>query len=123
MKHLKTLLTILILFVTLPAKALPVIYINQVAFDSRSPKIAVIGVDVPLTKGAKFTLINSSTLAAEFTGITGQEQRIDEWAPGKLFYRADFSAFAKTGSFKLKIVIAGKTYTSSSFQIADNALA
>jgi hypothetical protein len=123
MKCLKILLTVLMLFAMLPAKALPVIYINQVAFDSRSPKIAVIGVDAPLVKGAKFTLINSSTSAIEFTGITGQAQRIDEWAPGKLFYHANFSGFAKSGSYKLKIIIAGKAYTSCAFQIAENALA
>src|SRR5476651_1944150 len=49
MKCLKSLITSLLLMLSLPVFAQPVIYINQVGFDSRGPKIAVIGSDASLS--------------------------------------------------------------------------
>jgi hypothetical protein len=101
----------------------PVIYINQVGFDAASAKIAVIGVDSKLEGKNIFNLINTSTGKTDFTGTLGKPQTIEEWAPGKIFYKADFSSFKKTGSYKLSISINGIIYTSSNFIIEKNALA
>ncbi|MGH2646195.1 MAG: cellulase N-terminal Ig-like domain-containing protein, partial [Ginsengibacter sp.] len=102
---------------------IPVIYINQIGFDAASPKIAVIGVDNRLSENSAFNIINVSTGKVEFTSMPGPPKKIDEWIPGKIFYRADFSSFKKNGTYKLSISINGTLYSSSNFIIEENALA
>ncbi|WP_448702633.1 glycoside hydrolase family 9 protein [Mucilaginibacter sp. AW1-3] len=100
----------------------PVIYINQVGFDSHSPKIAVVSLE-PGEHASQFNVVNTQTNKVEFTGKLGAAQKIEEWAPGKVFYRADFSYFSLTGRYKLQIEISGKKYLSAEFKIDDQALA
>jgi hypothetical protein len=109
--------------VALKGYAAPVIYINQVAFDSKAPKIAVISADAALDKNTQFSIINSSSLKIEFTGQISNAQQLNEWAPGKLFYRADFSSIKTTGTYKLQLIVEGVSYTSDEFVIDNNALA
>jgi hypothetical protein len=109
--------------VALKGYADPVIYINQVAFDSKAPKIAVISTEAALDKNTRFSIINSSSLKVEFTGQVSNAQQLDEWAPGKLFYRADFSSIKTTGAYKLRLIVRGVSYTSDEFVIDNNALA
>ena len=103
--------------------ATPMIYINQIGFDTESPKIAVVGVDEPLPENSVFYIINSKSGATEFTFLLGKPQSIDEWLPGKLFYQANFSSFKKNGNFKLQIIINGIACNSYNFMIEENALA
>jgi hypothetical protein len=100
----------------------PVIYINQVGFDSQSPKIAVIGAGTIL-KQTNFSIVNTKTKAIAYSGKLSPGQKIDEWIPGKVFYRADFSVLVKPGSYQIKIIEGGKVYLSTTFQIEVNALA
>jgi hypothetical protein len=118
-------LNLLVLFICFSGScfSIPVIYISQIGFDAKSPKIAVIGVDNKLAEKTIFTLINTSTGQTDFTGTIGKSQTIEEWAPGKIFYRADFSLFKKTGSYRLNISINGTIYSSYNFVIEENALA
>jgi len=90
MKILRILLPALIACVASISNAQPVIYINQVAFDSAAPKIAVIGSDAKLDKGKAFSIINIGSSKVVFTGKLSNAEKIDEWAPGKIYYRADF---------------------------------
>src|ERR1700759_3079016 len=101
MKHTFTLIFVTLLFFSITANGKPVIYINQVGFDSRGPKIAVIGTDEALPANAVFSLVNVSNNASVFSAAVGKPQKIDEWAPGKIFYQADFSTFTKEGKYKL----------------------
>ncbi len=103
--------------------ATPIIYINQIAFDTESPKIAVIGVDNKLPEKSVFTIINSKSGKIEFTSLLGKPKSIDEWVAGKLFYKANFSSFKKSGNFKLRIVVNGIACNSYNFTIEENALA
>lgn len=102
--------------------AKPVIYVNQIAFDSNAPKTAVIQLDAKAAGKVAFNLIDAAGKIA-FTGILGAPQVITEWRPGKVFYKADFSAFAKAGKYTLRVKVAGALYTSYKFEIGDNALA
>jgi hypothetical protein len=102
--------------------AKPVIYVNQIAFDSDAPKIAVVQLDSKATSKLTFSLIDAAGKPA-FTGLLTNPQAMAEWLPGKLFYRADFSAFTKAGKYRLRIKVAGKVYTSYAFEIGENALA
>ena len=106
-----------------PRNAKTLIYINQVAFNSDAPKVALIGDDESFTDNPRFTLVSVNTHKIVFTGKLGREMQITEWAPGKHFYKADFSAFTQTGKYRLSITILGKTYTSDAFNIDVNELA
>lgn len=101
----------------------PVIYINQVAFDSNAPKTALIGDDKEYTKPVAFTLVDAITKKTAFTGKLDRSQQINEWMPGKYFYKADFSAFRKSGKYELCVRIGGKKYLSDAFKIGENELA
>ncbi len=125
MKLLARLLSAIImqLCVPLSGNGTPVIYINQVAFDASSPKIAVIGVDEPVIENTRFTLIDVSSGEAVFAGSLSHAMVIKEWSPSQTFYRADFSVFNEKGTYKLSIIINSTVYTSSTFKIDDNAIA
>jgi len=122
MKPIITLLASFLL-VSITCLAQPAIYVNQVGFDARGPKIGVIGIDHPLAPNASFNLINTENNKTEFTGILGTPQTIDEWTPGKTYYQADFTLFRKTGRYSLSVVVDGKQFTSYPFEIEEGALA
>ncbi len=122
MKQIIALLTSFLLL-SITCFAQPTIYINQVGFDTKGPKIAVIGIDHPLAANTTFTLINTENNKTEFTGTIGAPQTVDEWTPGKICYQANFTLFRKTGKYSLSILVDGKPYTSYPFQIEDDALA
>jgi hypothetical protein len=104
------------------AFAQPAIYANQIGFDTEGPKIAVVGVDHQLTRKTVFNLVNTLTNETEFTGVLSGPQTIDEWTPGKLYYRADFSAFNKSGKYRMSITLDGIPCTSYPFTIEEDAL-
>ena len=105
------------------ANAKPVIYINQVAFNSDAPKIALVGDNEIYTYNPSFSLISETTHKIVFTGKLGHDMQITEWAPGKHFYKADFSAFTQAGKYRLSVTLSGKIYTSDIFNIGVNELA
>jgi hypothetical protein len=116
-------LFIIFFLLSLTGFAQPVIYVNQVGFDSKGPKTAVISVDHKLSGKTEFHLINTLNNKTEFTGNLNNPQSIDEWTPGKIYYKADFSSFQKSGKYKVSIIIDDKTYTSFPFEVEENALA
>jgi hypothetical protein len=103
--------------------ATPVIYLNQIAFDSRSPKVGVVQFDSKLTKAISFNLVNIATGGVAYTGLLTEPETIADWAPGKLFFQADFSAFKIAGKYRLRIKYNGAVYTSFPFEIGENAVA
>ncbi|RFZ85940.1 glycosyl transferase [Mucilaginibacter terrenus] len=114
--------TIVLLLIAAYVKAAPVIYVNQIGFDSKSPKMAVVQFDSKLTKPFAFTLVNVATGKVAFTGMLNEPQTITDWAPGKLFMQADFTPFSSAGKYKLRIVYDKVTYTSYPFVIGENAV-
>ncbi|HTE01735.1 MAG TPA: glycoside hydrolase family 9 protein [Mucilaginibacter sp.] len=126
MKHIKAvLLTILyMVIISFAANASTDIYINQVGFDSRGPKIAVIGSDEPLPANTKFFVINVSAGGkTAFTGTIGAPQKVKEWFPGKIFYQADFSKLTKEGKYLVEFYVGHAVFGSATFTITENALA
>jgi hypothetical protein len=77
------------------------IYLNQAIFPPNAPKIAVIGSD-NLLSHPTFTVIDA-TGATVFTGDLSSPQAINDWAPGRHFYQADFTLFNKPGQYHLRI--------------------
>jgi hypothetical protein len=124
MKYIKILLSVLFCFCLVNiAIAQPTVYINQVAFERGGPKTALVGNDQPLTGSTSFQIINTATSQTVYSGKLGNAQQIKDWAPGKYFYQANFSAFHQNGKYQLSISVAGKKHLSDAFQISDNALA
>ncbi|HTD39082.1 MAG TPA: glycoside hydrolase family 9 protein [Mucilaginibacter sp.] len=123
MKYIKYSIFGLLLTLSVSVFAGPVIYINQIGFDSRGPKIAVIGSDSPLPAKAVFSIIDAVSGKIEFTAALGAQQKVEDWYKDKTFYQADFSSFKKDGKYKLTITISGEKYTSEPFRITENALA
>lgn len=121
--YYKVILLAAVILSSLKTFAEPVIYINEVAFNSGDPKTALIGDDRVYTGKVVFTIISKSSHKVVFTGILGPKQQINEWAPGKYFYKADFSSLNQIGDYQLAIQVDGKKYLSDVFHIADNALA
>jgi hypothetical protein len=114
---------IIILFLSFAGYSKPVIYVNQIGFDIKSQKIAVIGVEASLDAKATFNIIDAVSHKIVFTALIGKAQSIDNWGFGKLFYKADFSSFQKTGNYKITFNIADQIYSSEGFAIEENILA
>ncbi|MDB5121234.1 MAG: glycosyl transferase [Sphingobacteriales bacterium] len=101
----------------------PEIYINQVAYDAKAPKKAVIGTDNPLSKKISFLVINAISSKIVFSGLLSHATKMESWALGKTYYEADFSPLVLPGKYKIKIIIDKKPYQSQTFQVDDIALA
>src|SRR3954464_15092571 len=82
------------------------IFVNQVGYDTKGPKMAVVETDKPLVANTVFTI-------GTFKGKLKGPLQINEWAAGKYFYQADFSSFTRPGKYKLTI----KGISSPSFEI------
>ena len=117
----KTLLTCFLIVFAFITQAAPIIYINQVAFDVRGAKTAVIRNDIKLGD-LPFRLINSSGRSV-FTGKLKGPEQINDWVKNAFFYQADFSSFKQNGKYKLSVSVNGKAYLSDSFEVSENALA
>ncbi|KOP39964.1 glycosyl transferase [Flavobacterium sp. NLM] len=99
------------------------IYVNQVGFDPKSPKIAIIAYPSNLSENASFDVVDTKTHKTVFTALIGKPQNVDDWKLGEKFYKADFSSFQKPGTYKITFKIADQIYTSASFSIEENILA
>lgn len=114
---------IITLFLSFTAYSKPIIYVNQIGFDIKSPKIAVIGVEQGLDAKTTFNLVDIKSGKIIYTSKIGKSQNVEEWKPGQLFYKADFSSFQKAGDYKITIIVDGVTYSSPNFAIDENILA
>lgn len=123
MKILRSVLAIVAVLLSLQVSASPVIFVNQVAFDSSSPKVAVVGLDEKLTRKSVFNLVNTNTNQTVFTGVLSGPMQIDDWTPGKFYYYADFSSVKLKGNYKISVNVGNVLTTSTGFAIDNNALA
>ena len=101
----------------------PTIFVNQVAYDLRGPKLALIQTDAAVSSPATATVIDDATSAVRMTLTLSDAGRIDEWTPGKFYYTADFSALQKAGTYRIRAAIAGTEVTSDAFVVGESALA
>ena len=103
--------------------ARPAIFVNQVAYDLRGPKVALIRTDAALSRAATAAVIDDATSAEQMTVTLTDAGTVDDWTPGKFYYKADFSALQKPGIYRLRATIAGTQLTSDAFQVGENAVA
>ncbi len=94
------------------------IYVNQVGFDPRGPKLAVVKF-TDATPTPDFQIFDAASGKPEFDGHLTAPEKIPDWAPEGTFYRADFSSFHRLGKFKVVV----DDVESPPFEIADHGLA
>ncbi len=102
--------------------AAPVIHVNQVAFDARGPKMALLQTDAPIADAAMAAIVDSASSAVVESVTLGAAMTNTDWAPGKSFYRGDFSSLQKAGTYRFRATVAGAMVSSEPFQIAESAL-
>lgn len=103
--------------------ATPAIFVNQVAYDLRGPKVALIQTDAALPRTATATVIDDGTSLVRMTVKLADAGTVNDWTPGKLYYKADFSALRRAGSYRVRVTIDGTQITSEAFLVGENALA
>ncbi|MCV2483354.1 glycoside hydrolase family 9 protein [Flavobacterium sp. SH_e] len=113
---------LIVLFLSVTAYSSPIIYVNQVGFDPKSPKIAIIGYEGKLPS-TTFAIVDSESGKTVFTSKIGNAESVEDWKLGKLYYKADFSSFQKPGNYKISVKIEDQNYTSARFSIEENILA
>ncbi|WP_205748115.1 glycoside hydrolase family 9 protein [Dyadobacter luticola] len=100
-----------------------IIHVNQVAFDSKGAKTAVISANPgELGMVKEFELFSSKSVKKKFSGKLSAAMKMEEWFPGKVYYRIDFSSFVKPGKYKIRLNVKGVTHVSDEFTIGDQAL-
>ncbi|MDQ6471906.1 glycoside hydrolase family 9 protein [Flavobacterium sp. LHD-80] len=99
------------------------IYVNQVGYNPKSQKIAIIGAKGDLKANSSFDVIDSKTNKTVFAGLIGKAQKVEDWNLGEIYYKADFSSFEKIGNYKITFKIADQIYESASFSIEEDILA
>lgn len=100
----------------------PIFFINQAGFDSRGPKQAIIQTEDPLPASTAFTIIDSASGKAIFSGVLKGPFQIDDWTPGKWYYQADFSSLKKAGKYQVYIIANNKRHNSFAFLIGESDL-
>ena len=105
------------------ASAVPAIFVNQVAYDLRGPKVALVQLDAPLASTASAAVIDDVTSVAQMTVKLTDAGAVDDWTPGKFYYRVDFSILRKPGTYRIRTTIGGTQVTSDAFTVGENALA
>lgn len=113
---------VIVLFLSVMAYGKPEIYVNQIGFEPKNPKIAIIGFEGNLPN-ATFNIVDAASGKIVFTGKIGKAENVEDWNLGKFFYKADFSSFQKSGNYKVSLNIADQIYNSASFSIDENILA
>lgn len=113
---------LLVLFLSLSAYSKTIIFVNQVGFDPKSPKIAIIEYSSNLLN-LTFDIIDAETGKTVFTSKIGKAETVEDWKLGKYYYKADFSSFQKPGNYKVAFKIGDQTYSSARFSIEENILA
>jgi len=98
------------------------ILINQVAFDLKGPKGAIVKSDEPLPESTAFDLVDALTFEKVFSGRLSPAIEVKEWFPGVFYSKADFSSFEKPGLYTIVIRKEGKAYSSYDFKIDDQAI-
>jgi hypothetical protein len=92
--------------------------VNQVAYNQKGTKQAVVKSEHPLSNGLVFQILNAETGVLVFSGKVKTAQRVASW--GTDYYSpVVFSDFSKNGKYKIRIVANGETINSYNFQIGD----
>ena len=94
------------------------IYINQIAFDVKAPKQAVVALPIGET-ASRFIVYQDSNII--FQGKLTSVPSFTEWGQGTHYYLADFSSIKRRGEFHIVVNTRKQQLASSTFTIKSNA--
>jgi hypothetical protein len=94
------------------------ILVNQVAYNQKGTKQAVVKSVQPLPEGLSFQLLNTTTGLSVFSGKVKATQRVASWG-AECYSPIIFSEFSKNGTYKIRMVVNGETIDSYPFQIGE----
>jgi len=94
------------------------IYINQVAFDVRAPKQALVALPIGET-ARRFMVYQDKSII--FQGSLTAQPTFTEWGTGAQYYLADFSSLKRQGTFHVVVNTPKQQVSSSTFTINHNA--
>lgn len=94
------------------------VQVNQVALESRGPKIAVVEYSGSESEG-RFDVLNGeqSVLSGALTALPA----FTEWGEGKHYFQADFAALDAAGKYRVRVTLGNRQETSAPFVVAENA--
>jgi hypothetical protein len=97
------------------------ILINQVAYNQKGSKEAIIKSNRPLS-AIKFQILAPETGLPVFSGESGVAQQVRDWNERTWYSQIDFSDFSIPGNYTICISIRDQLYRSSNFQIGETAI-
>jgi SAM-dependent methyltransferase len=98
------------------------ILINQVAYNLKGSKEAMVKTSQPLQNDTRFDVVEVRTGKHVFSGKVSKSERILDWSDDTWYSRVNFSGLMNAGDFKISISIAGKDYESYHFKIGEAAI-
>lgn len=98
------------------------ILVNQVAYNLKGPKEAVIKTNKPLANDTKFQIIDVKTGKSAFNGKVNKSENVMDWSENTWYSSINFNNLLKEGRFKVKVSIDGKDYESYHFEIGEAAI-
>src|SRR4026208_61608 len=102
-----------------PADPRVTLHVNQVALERTGPKSAIVQYTGPERSG-RFTVLKDETPVQSGELVALPE--FTEWGGGTKYFKADFSALAVSGSYRLLVAMGRETATSPPFTVADDAM-
>ena len=94
------------------------VHINQVAFERRGPKAAVIEYSGGQNAGRYSVLRDSATV---LSGELIRLPEFTEWNSGKKYLKADFSSLTVNGVYQVEVTLGDDKARSAPFKVDDNA--
>ena len=95
---------------------------NQMAFDSKGPKMVVIQSDTALADTTTFELRRDDGVVVRTARLQGPYS-VDDWFRGRVYYRANFSDVQTPGLYRVRVWFGKRWNYSPLFVIQYNALA
>jgi hypothetical protein len=96
------------------------VLVDQVGYDTASPKVALIA-GAKSDHPGEFTLVDDAAGKVVFSGTPEPAGAVNHWSD-RAYWKADFSEFHTPGYYVLRVVTGTSTASSCSFQIEDNLL-
>lgn len=95
------------------------ILVNQVAYNQKGTKQAIVKSEQLLPDGLGFQLLDTATGQIVFSGKVKAGERVESWGTGSFYSPVIFSDFSKNGTYKIRLTVNGQTISSYPFQIGD----
>jgi hypothetical protein len=119
-RFVKPLAMLLFAVVSVPTSAQVRVLVDQVGYETTSPKVALIQGSTE-DHPTHFSLVDDATGRIVLKGTLEPSGRVAHWG-SRVFWKADFSAWGKPGRYVLRVMGGKASATSCSFEVDANLL-